>query len=200
MRIPENLEQLCALAPDYVGYIFYPGSKRYVGNKPDPVLFDLPPSDITKVGVFVNESLAMIKKLHETYRLDMVQLHGDESPAYCRDLVDSGIRVIKALSPDARVGDFKDVVQLLLFDTPGPGWGGTGKKFDWNLLTGRSIPGPFLISGGIGPEDAEGIRQIGQENFRGIDINSRFEISPGLKDIGQLERFITELRKQEHGI
>lgn len=200
MRDPENLEQLCSLGPDYVGYIFYPGSKRFVGSKPDPLLFDLPPSEVTKVGVFVNESLAQVKKLHDKYHLDMVQLHGNESPLFCRDLVDSGIRVIKALTPGAELMDFSEVVQLFLFDTPGPSWGGTGKKFDWNLLAGRSIPLPFLMSGGIGPGDAEAVRQIEHSNFRGMDVNSRFEISPGLKDIRQLQKFFNELRTQSHGI
>jgi len=195
MRTPENLEQVCSLGPDYVGYIFYPGSKRYVGSRPDPLLFDLPPSEINKVGVFVNEQLATIKELFEEHRLDMVQLHGHESPAFCRDLTDSGIPVIKALAPDSKLMDYTGVVQFFLFDTPGPGWGGTGKKFDWELIMGNSIPCPFLMSGGIGPEDVGVIRKIRQENFRGVDVNSRFELSPGLKDIRQLEKFISELRK-----
>ncbi|MEN8202927.1 MAG: phosphoribosylanthranilate isomerase [Bacteroidota bacterium] len=195
MRIPENLEQVCSLDPDYVGYIFYPGSKRYVGSKPDPTLFKLPPAEITKVGVFVNQPLATIIELYELHRLDMVQLHGNEPPEYCRELTEHGVAVIKALGPDANRMEYPDVVQLFLFDTPGPGWGGTGKKFDWNLIREGTVPGPFLMSGGIGPEDARAVRQLRHENFRGIDVNSRFERSPGLKDIPRLKEFIKEIRK-----
>jgi len=90
-------------------------------------------------------------------------------------------------------GDYAGSVQFLLFDTPGPGWGGTGKKFEWSLLEEGAVPEPFLMSGGIGPEDAGLIRQIRLENFRGVDVNSRFELSPGVKDIGKLETFIKEL-------
>lgn len=193
MRDPENLELLCSLGPDYLGFIYYPESKRYVGNRPDPLLFDLVPRGIKKVGVFVNEQRDAIKKRFEEHSLDLVQLHGNESPDFCGELTDAGIPVIKALAPDSSLRDYSGVVQLFLFDTPAPTWGGTGKKFDWNLLKGRSIPVPFLMSGGIGPLDVEAIRQIRQENFVGVDVNSRFELSPGLKDIGQLERFMKEL-------
>lgn len=195
MRIPENLEKVCALGPDYVGYIFYPGSKRFVGNKPDPALFRLPPPSIIKVGVFVNEQISRIKELQKEHKLDMVQLHGNESATYCRELLDAGIQVIKALNPDSSWEEYADAVPFFLFDTPDPGWGGTGKKFDWNLITKRSIPRPFLLSGGIGPEDAGVVRELEHENFRGIDINSQFELSPGEKDIQRLKRFITEIRK-----
>jgi len=195
MRKPENLEKVCALGPDYVGYIFYPGSKRYVGKRPDPVLFELPPAEITKVGVFVNEQMNRVKEMFEVHGLGMVQLHGNEPPAYCRLLLDSGIPVIKALRPDEDWEEYKDVVQLFLFDSPGTGWGGTGQKFDWDLITKQSIPRHFLLSGGIGPEDANVLKDLKQENFWGIDINSRFELSPGLKDIRMLEKFIMEIRK-----
>ena len=195
MRIPENLEKVCALGPDYVGYIFYPGSKRYVGSKPDPALFRLPPPYIIKVGVFVNEQISRIKELQKEHRLDMVQLHGNESATNCRELLDAGIQVIKVLNPDSSWEEYADAVPFFLFDTPDPGWGGTGKKFDWNLITKRSIPRPFLLSGGIGPEDAGIVRELEHENFRGIDINSRFELSPGEKDIQRLKGFITEIRK-----
>lgn len=195
MRIPENLEKVCALGPDYVGYIFYPGSKRFVGSKPDPALFRLPPPSIIKVGVFVNEQISRIKELQKEHKLDMVQLHGNESATYCRELLDAGIQVIKALNPDSGWEEYADAVPFFLFDTPDPGWGGTGKKFDWNLITKRSVPRPFLLSGGIGPEDAGVVRELEHENFHGIDINSQFELSPGEKDIQRLKRFITEIRK-----
>jgi phosphoribosylanthranilate isomerase len=194
MRDPDNLERVCSLGPDFVGFIFYRGSKRFVGDRPDPLLFDLVPPEISRVGVFVNEELASLKKLFGKHSLNMVQLHGHESPEYCRQVMEAGIPVIKALAPDSLLKDYAGAVQYFLFDTPGAGWGGTGKKFDWKLLEGRSIPGHFLMSGGIGPEDAAAIRQLGHEKLRGVDVNSRFELSPGVKDIRLLEEFMKELK------
>lgn len=196
MREAENLEQVCALGPDYVGYIFYPESKRFVGLGPDPALFKIPPPDITKVGVFVNEQIDRIVQLVEELQLDMVQLHGNEPPAYCEELMRLEVPVIKALNPpySADKEDFTGVVRSLLFDSPGPGWGGTGRKFDWGLIEKQSIPVPFLLSGGIGPEDAKAIGELNQKNLLGVDLNSRFELSPGLKDVGLLKEFFKEIR------
>lgn len=207
MRKPKNLEQLCSIGPDYVGYIFYPKSKRFVGANPDPALFKIPPSDILKVGVFVNEEMDLLTQMVEEHHLDLVQLHGNESPAYCEKLTGLGIRIIKALSPgggapgsklqpsDAAIEDYKEVVQTLLFDTPGTGWGGSGQKFDWSLLNEQNVSFPYILSGGIGPEDAKAIMELKQKNLQGIDLNSRFELSPGVKDIGLLKEFFIELRK-----
>ena len=206
MREPENLEQLCSIGPDYVGYIFYPRSKRFVGVNPDPALFKIPPADILKVGVFVNEEMDQLTQMVEEHHLDLVQLHGNESPAYCGKLKGLGIRIIKALNTgggpggnllpgDAAIEDYKEVVQTLLFDTPGPGWGGSGQKFDWSLLNEQDVTLPYMLSGGIGPEDAKAIRELKQKNLLGIDLNSRFELSPGVKDIGLLKEFFIDLRK-----
>ena len=207
MREPENLEQLCSIGPDYVGYIFYPKSKRFVGINPDPALFRIPPAQILKVGVFVNEEMDQLIQMVEAHHLDLVQLHGNESPAYCGKLMDLGVRIIKAISlsggeagsklkpRDAVIGDYKEVVHNLLYDTPVQGWGGSGQKFDWNLLNKQHVSLPFILSGGIGPEDARTIRELKQKNLLGIDLNSRFELSPGVKDIGLLEKFFMDLRK-----
>lgn len=207
MREPENLEQLCSIGPDYVGYIFYPKSKRFVGVSPDPALFKIPPADISKVGVFVNEEMDPLIQMVEEHHLDLVQLHGNESPEYCKKLKSLGIRIIKAISPgggasgsklkplDAANEDYKGVVQTLLYDTPGPGWGGSGLKFDWSLLNEQDVTFPYILSGGIGPEDAKAIRELELKNLQGIDLNSRFELSPGVKDIGLLKEFFISLRK-----
>jgi phosphoribosylanthranilate isomerase len=196
MREPKNLEQLCSIAPDYIGYIFYSESKRFVGLRPDPALFKIPPSGITKVGVFVNEQINRVRQLVEEYHLDMVQLHGNESPLYCGKLMELEVPVIKAINPPygSDKEDFTGVVRSLLFDSPGPGWGGTGQKFDWSLVMDQSIPVPFFLSGGIGPGDAKAIREMSQENLLGVDLNSRFELAPGLKDIGLLKDFFIEIR------
>lgn len=198
MKDPDNLEKLCAIGPDYVGYIFYPESKRFVGLQPDSALFSIPPVGILKVGVFVNEQIYQVKQIVEKYRLELVQLHGEESPEYCRALMEVGIPVIKALHPskeDSGPEAYNGLVRMFLFDTPGPGWGGSGRKFDWSLLKHRRIQLPFLLSGGIGPGDSRVIREMENEKLWGIDLNSRFEIAPGLKDIRLLEDFFTEVRK-----
>ena len=119
---------------------------------------------------------------------------------------DDDIQVIKAFSPGggttgsktlqsgSGIEGYKEVVHTLLFDTPGPGWGGSGQKFDWSLLKGQSVPVPYILSGGIGPEDTEAIGKLKNENLLGIDLNSRFELSPGLKDVGLLNDFFMEIR------
>ncbi len=196
MREPKNLEQLCSLEPDFVGYIFYPKSKRFVGVRPDPALFKIPPVEILKVGVFVNEEIDRVEQLVEEHELDLVQLHGNETPEYCGMLKGHGIQVIKALNPGGSdIEAYAEVVQTLLFDTPGPGWGGTGQKFDWSLLKQQNVALPYILSGGIGPEDARAIGELKQKYLLGIDLNSRFELSPGVKDIGLLKDFFIELRK-----
>ncbi len=196
MREPKNLEQLCSLEPDFVGYIFYPKSKRFVGVRPDPALFKIPPAEILKVGVFVNEEIDRVEQLVEEHQLDLVQLHGNETPEYCGMMKGRGIQVIKALNPGGSdIEAYAEVVQTLLFDTPGPGWGGTGQKFDWSLLKQQNVALPYILSGGIGPEDARAIGELKQKYLLGIDLNSRFELSPGVKDIGLLKDFFIELRK-----
>lgn len=197
MRDPQNLEQVCALAPDYVGFIFYPRSKRFVGTSPDAALFEIPGPAIKKVGVFVNEEVSLVRKAIEVYGLDVVQLHGGESADYCRTL-EGETMVVKALDPDEQrfgIEKYRGVVDCLLFDSAGEGYGGTGQKFDWKVLEHLNVPVPFLLSGGIGPGDAAALRTIDLKGLMGIDINSRFELSPGRKDIEQLKEFIIEIRK-----
>ena len=197
MRDPENLEELCALAPEFVGFIFYPESKRFVGMVPDPALFEIPGPETKKVGVFVNEEISRVSLAIKNYKLEVVQLHGGESVEYCQSLAGE-VRVLKVLDPYEQGSDLEDyagVVDYFLFDTPGEGYGGTGRKFDWSLLKELSSPLPFLLSGGIAPGDAGNIHNIDHEELMGIDLNSRFEVSPGQKDIRALKEFILEIRK-----
>ena len=199
MLYPENILEVCALKPDFVGYIFYAGSKRYVGDTPDPAIFRIPERETAKVGVFVNEELSVVKKSCELYHLDLVQLHGNESPQYCQSLNKAGISVIKALNPynihgGRSLDEYKGAVQYFLFDTPGKEFGGTGRKFDWDLLSGLSTPQPFLLSGGIGPADAMAIVELDLPGLIGIDVNSKFESYPGMKNKILLEDFIKEIR------
>lgn len=199
MTSPRNLEQVCDLGPDYVGYIFYPTSKRYVGERPDPALFQIPGPGIRKVGVFVNESIPVVLGAFDSDHLQLVQLHGDETPDYCRRLVMEGVPVIKALDAEAdksRMAEYRELVHCYLFDTPGKGYGGTGKKFDWELL--KNIPSdlPFLLGGGIGPGDAGAILDMDHGRMLGVDLNSRFELAPGIKDVTLLKEFMELIKKQ----
>jgi phosphoribosylanthranilate isomerase len=198
MQSPQNLEQVCALEPDFVGYIFYPGSKRFVGENPDPALFHIPGPGIRKVGVFVNETISFVKRAYDSMQLHLVQLHGEESPDYCRRLSRDGIPVVKALAverDEAELEAYREQVSFILFDTPDQGYGGTGRKFDWHLL--KKIPSsiPFLLGGGIGPGDAEAVLGLDQPGLLGVDLNSRFELSPGIKDVEMLKKFMLKIRK-----
>jgi phosphoribosylanthranilate isomerase len=198
MKDPENLEQLCDLSPEFVGFIFYPNSKRFVGRSPDPALFQIPGPAIKKVGVFVNQEISQVRSAVNKFGLDMVQLHGGERVDYCRNLAGEGVQVIKAIDPRKRldaIESYSSVVDFFLFDSAGEGRGGTGRKFDWDLLQHLNMQVPYLLSGGIGPGDAEILRRTSLTGMTGIDINSRFELSPGIKDIEILKKFINELRK-----
>lgn len=197
MRYPENLEQLCDLGPEFVGFIFYPRSGRFVGDNPNPALFEIPGPGTAKVGVFVNEEISRVRRAVRIFNLDAVQLHGEESVEYCGRL--SGeVMVLKALDPNgnrSEIESYGSVVDYLLFDTPGDGYGGSGQKFDWKLLNDLQAPAPFLLSGGIAPGDADAIRCVENTGIVGVDLNSRFELSPGRKDIQELKKFIIEIRK-----
>jgi phosphoribosylanthranilate isomerase len=199
MVSPGNLEQVCDLQPDFVGFIFYAGSKRYVGESPDPALFQVPGPGIRKVGVFVNESLEKVRATYESAQLHMLQLHGDESPEYCRALSGGGIPVVKALNvlTDPKLlEEYREQVEFFLFDTPDPGYGGSGRKFDWNQLNGIPSFMPFLLSGGIGAEDAQAVRDLEHEGMLGADLNSGFESSPGIKDVKLLRKFMENIVKK----
>lgn len=200
MKEPDNLEQVCRLEPDFVGYIFYRASARYVGDYPDEALFSLPGNSVSRVGVFVNEPILSVRKMIESGWMDLVQLHGSESPEYCKALVNEGAHVIKAIGPShldsmERLEEYYGVVHYFLFDTAGQGSGGTGEKFDWTLLEKYALPVPFLLSGGIGPGDAPSIKKLDHLLLRGVDVNSRFEDAPGRKNIKALRSFIKEIRK-----
>ncbi len=198
MRDPLNLEQVCDLLPEYIGFIFYSGSKRFVGTSPDPMLFEIPGPAIKKVGVFVDEDLKQVKAFIASYKLDAVQLHGGETVAYCRQLAAESVEVFKVLDPQvsySEVESYLEVVDHFLIDSAGEGKGGTGKKFDWKLLEDLPPSASFLLSGGIGPQDAGHLRALDLKGLMGVDVNSRFELSPGLKDIERLKEFVIEIRK-----
>ena len=200
MRHPENIEKVIGLKPDYVGFIFYPKSKRYVGDMEPTMLTNGLFKKVKKVGVFVNELLRDVVVKTNTYGLDLVQLHGNESEEYCYELKCMEVPVIKVfgVEPDFDFGVTKGFVKYcdyFLFDTKiGNQSGGTGQKFDWRILEHYNFDKPFFLSGGIDSEDLEAIKKIKHPQLYGVDINSKFEIEPALKDVDKVNRFIKKLR------
>jgi len=193
MREAKNISELIRIEPDYIGFIFYGKSKRFVANFPEVEI----PSNVKKTGVFVNESLAEVIKIVESYNLKAVQLHGNESPEYInklRALLIRKIEVFKAFSVDddfdfSKTEPYQKICDYLLFDTKGENYGGNGVKFNWQVLGRYKGRTPFLLSGGISKVDAEEIKKISINAFAGVDINSGFEIEPAIKNIENIKEF-----------
>jgi len=198
----KQLQQLDGMDIDFAGLIFFKGSPRYVGNTLSARDVKALDADIRKVGVFVDASVDEIMRVVDDYALDIVQLHGDETPAQCEELSEQ-IEVIKVFSiPDDKkdideiVADYDDVCDYYLFDTSVNGVkGGTGKKFDWKKLSKSKIEKPFFLSGGIEPDDAVKLKGIKHPDFYGVDINSLFEKEPGIKDMAKILQFKLALKK-----
>jgi phosphoribosylanthranilate isomerase len=196
MREPENIGELAKLQPDYIGFIFYTGSKRYGGALSADVVQSLP-ATIKKTGVFVDEQEIRVSEIAAKYQLNAIQLHGAETPEYCKALratIPAETELIKAFGIDGNfdfsvLSAYADAVDYFLFDTQTADHGGSGKRFDWKLLQGYQLDTPYFLSGGIGPGNLEEVRQIADARCYAIDVNSRFELSPGLKDIEQLKAF-----------
>lgn len=189
----KQLQQLDGLDIDFAGLIFYPDSPRYVAGKLSPKDVKKADFDIRKTGVFVNPELIDVLDAIDEYGLQVVQLHGDESPGLCEDL-SAEVEVIKAFrirgneDINALVAPYDAVCDYYLFDTGGlkESFGGTGQQFDWGLLAGARIEKPFFLSGGIGVEDLARIRAFKHPDFFGVDVNSKLEISPGVKDMSKV--------------
>ncbi len=197
----KQLEQLEGLNIAFAGFIFHESSPRFAGDKLADVDLTKMDLDIKKVGVFVDKDYEDVMEMVEKYELDMVQLHGNESPALCAELSED-TEVIKAFkidetveSIDKLVAPYDDVCDYYLFDTASTeSIGGTGKKFDWNKLKNAKIEKPFFLSGGISPKDAAIVKAFKHPDFFGIDINSKFEKEPGLKDMGLILGFLKDLK------
>ncbi|WP_343690177.1 phosphoribosylanthranilate isomerase [Chitinophaga sp.] len=193
----DNLEKLVELGVHYAGFIFYEKSPRFVGNKLDARTVR-ETKGILKVGVFVNAPLEQVKQLISSYGLHLVQLHGDEDPAYCAAL-QSLVPVIRAF----RIGEDVDwamleayvaVTNYFLFDTAaGQAYGGTGKRFNWELLNSYPYDHPFFLSGGIGPEQLEDLLAFEHPALFAADVNSKFETAPGVKDMDKVQQFSTKI-------
>lgn len=199
MTDPLNTAEMVRAKPDLTGFIFYPGSKRFVGMKPEGSLFDAVPSGILKTGVFVGERLSVIIDTVNRYGLDAVQLHGKEPPGFCAYLKGKGLKIIKAfgISNNYNFKEpeyYSDVCDFFLFDTKTGNHGGSGTKFDWSRINEYHVNKPFFLSGGIEPRDASIIKKINHACLFGVDINSCFETSPGIKDIKKVKEFIEEIK------
>ncbi len=198
MRDQQNIESLVQLPVDYIGFIFYPPSPRYIGDNPDKNIFKVVPSSIKKVGVFVNAPLNEVLRNAEDFGLNTIQLHGSEIADYCNAIRERGYEVIKAFKAEpvqltCEATAYRYACDYLLFDTPTPKHGGSGKKFDWEMLKIQKLYLPYFLSGGIAPGDASNIKSLGLKGLYAVDVNSRFEIKPGLKDIALIKKFVFEL-------
>ena len=196
MREAENIREVEALGIDVIGFIFWPKSSRCVSTRPDYL-----PVNAKRAGIFVNEDIELVRRIAVDYALDIIQLHGNESPEYARNL--RNWKVIKAFNIASEEDlestvIYDGAVDYFLFDTKGKAVGGNGEKFDWEVLASYNGQTPFILSGGIGPDDTERIQTFYHPQCIGIDLNSRFELSPGLKDITALRRFLSQLPHNSH--
>ena len=200
-----QLIRLDEMEVEFGGFIFYPKSPRYILKHLQPAdLKNAKGQKINKVGVFVNETIEQVLKQVDDCGLYLVQLHGDESPKYCEKIADY-VTVIKAVSirndDDVlwKIKDYQDIVDMFLFDTAGASFGGTGEKFDWTILKNLTIDKPFFLSGGIGPEDVASLQAFSEspvaKDLFSIDINSKFESSPGIKNMDMVESFIHQIKR-----
>ncbi len=195
MKYAGNREQVEKLGIDFLGFIFYAPSKRFIGDNPTMTLFD---TEKPKVAVFVDENVFEILSLAKNLGFPYIQLHGKENSKTCAILKTQGLKVIKAFSVNEKFDfsktiAFEKVADYFLFDTKTEIPGGSGEKFDWKILDKYKGNVPFLLSGGIGPDDAGSIRRIKHPQLFGIDLNSGFEDGPGVKNIEKLKKFIEEV-------
>ncbi len=198
MRDPDNIREVESLGIDWMGFIFYPKSARDVGAVPPSYL----PVRCKRVGVMVNPTLDEIVQRQKDYGLDLVQLHGDESPRLCADTrrLLPGIPLVKMIQVTdadglrAAVSRYEGVADYFLFETKTAGYGGSGRQFDWSVLQAYDGTVPFLLSGGIGPDDSSRVTSFSHPMFVGVDLNSRFETAPGMKDTELLGQFLSSVR------
>ncbi|QTN39268.1 phosphoribosylanthranilate isomerase [Cryomorphaceae bacterium] len=199
MRDPDNIKAISALKPNLMGFIFYEKSARFVDFEGIPLALVEVDATVEKVAVFVNEDMKQVERITREYDFDFVQLHGDETPDYCCQLAEGGIRIIKAISvgleiPFDTLKSYEPYVEYFLFDTRTANRGGSGKHFNWDLLKRYPLSTPFLLSGGISENDIEEIKDLELSYLAGVDANSRLETAPGLKDIDASKELINQVR------
>lgn len=194
----KNIREVEQTGIDWMGFIFYDKSPRYVKKKPAYL-----PVNAKRVGVFVNADIQEVLLQTKEYALDYVQLHGEESPHYCATLKDVGCHVIKAFSVASAedvlaTAEYEDTADFFLFDTKTPAYGGSGQSFDKSLLQYYHGQTPFFLSGGIGLHNIVEIMQFSHPLLAGYDLNSQFEIVPGIKDIDKILTFIEKLKTKQY--
>jgi phosphoribosylanthranilate isomerase len=199
MADADSLRAVAALQPDFLGFIFYPASKRYVGERLPAVAVRALPATIRKVGVFVDDDAATVLARVREFDLQLAQLHGHETPETCAAVRAGGVPVVKAFAVGegfdfAQLQPYVGCVDYFLFDTAGPQPGGNGTAFDWTLLRDYNLPVPYFLAGGIGPEHAAALRNLRLPGLFALDLNSRFETAPGTKDASRLGAFFQELK------
>ena len=195
MRNPQNITDIAALNPDYLGFIFYEKSKRYVGEVFDEAATYHLPKGIKKIGVFVNASMEYVLSKVKRYGLDLVQLHGEESPEFCRDLQRNNIPVIKVFAVGQTfdfsvLEPYKPHCNYFLFDTKGKEKGGNGMVFNWEVLKDYDNEKPFFLSGGLSLENVGKVKELQGLNIVAIDVNSGFEVAPALKDVEKVKQLM----------
>ena len=194
MQDGSNIQEVENLDVDMIGLIFYPKSPRYMMEMP-PYL----PQRAKRVGVFVNADKETINVFSDRFSLDYIQLHGKESPEYCRTFKNGGKNIIKAFSI-ANEKDLKDTdlyegfCDYFLFDTKCKQYGGSGNQFDWDILKAYQGNTPFLLSGGINLYSVRELKEFNHPQFAGIDINSSFEVKPGYNDVNRIKSFLEQLK------
>src|SRR5690554_3259744 len=199
MKYPENINDVVSLAPDYLGLIFFPGSKRYVETLDAHWVNQL--SGTKKTGVFVDADLAKLRDRISRFGLQAVQLHGGESAAYCRHVKATGVETIKAFGISEgfdwdQLASYVDAVDYYLFDTKTVEHGGSGRSFDWGLLAGYEQDKPFFLSGGLQLENLARALAMADDRLYAVDLNSKFESQPGLKDIALLKKAFQTIRHE----
>lgn len=204
MKYPENIQEVADLQPDYLGFIFYPTSKRYVLDENKDAFSNFIFQDTLraqKVGVFVNEEIKNIIRIATEYDMNLLQLHGDETPEYCENLRLLGFTIIKAFGIDEEfnfsvLNEYTDVCDFFLFDTKSKEYGGTGKHFDWNLLRQYDNSKPIFLSGGLEIQDIPTIHDLLKDlNIHALDFNSKLEKDYGLKDVEKCRDVINLIRE-----
>jgi phosphoribosylanthranilate isomerase len=200
LKYPDNIKAVIDLAPDYVGFIYYSRSPRFVG---DVVAGDLTslPSQIIKTAVFVDEDQQEINRLIDEIGFDAIQLHGEESAEFA-GLFKGKVQVLKAfgLKEDfdfEQLNAYVGKVDYFLFDTKTDAHGGSGKTFNWDVLANYKLDVPFFLSGGLSLDNLEQVAKIKHPQFYGVDLNSRFETAPGLKDIEKLKQAFSLLKQPD---
>lgn len=201
MRDSENIKAIAALKPNYLGFIFYAKSPRFVEGIIDVEVLNQLPSSIKKTGVFVNADEEYINNCVGKYSLNAIQLHGNETPKFCANIQKLGLETIKAFQVSEEFS-FDDLTpyqyccDYFLFDTKTKAYGGSGHKFNWELLKQYDNHKPLFLSGGIDVDDVDSILNLKDLNIHAVDINSRFEIEPALKDVDQVKTFIQKIKNQ----